>query len=55
MTRAYKRQLAFLFFIAAVVLLAGIGMRGPWPADEPRYALIAREMQMTKKAASLSG
>ena len=44
MTRAYKRQLAFLFFIAAVVLLAGIGMRGPWPADEPRYALIARDM-----------
>lgn len=30
--------------IAFVILGAGIGMRDPWPADEPRFALIAREM-----------
>ncbi|MFA5681268.1 MAG: glycosyltransferase family 39 protein [Hydrogenophaga sp.] len=33
-----------LLVLAAVVLLAGIGLRGPWPADEPRFAQIAREM-----------
>lgn len=27
-----------------VVLLAGIGLRDPWPADEPRFAQVAREM-----------
>jgi len=33
-----------LLALVAVVLLAGIGLRGPWPADEPRFAQIAREM-----------
>ncbi|MFW5330284.1 ArnT family glycosyltransferase [Hydrogenophaga sp. ZJX-1] len=33
-----------LFIGAALVLLAGIGLRAPWPADEPRFAQIAREM-----------
>ncbi|MGY0504789.1 ArnT family glycosyltransferase [Luteimonas sp. e5] len=33
------------FWITAVVLIgAGIGLRDPWPADEPRYALVARQM-----------
>ena len=27
-----------------VVLLLGVGLRYPWPADEPRFAQIAREM-----------
>src|SRR5262245_62231103 len=33
----------------AVVLLigTGVGIRDPWPADEPRFALIAREMVHT--------
>ena len=35
--------LAFLF-IAVVVLGAGIGLRDPWPSDEPRFALVARQM-----------
>jgi 4-amino-4-deoxy-L-arabinose transferase-like glycosyltransferase len=30
--------------VAAIVLAAGIGLRDPWPADEPRFALIARDM-----------
>ena len=30
--------------IALVVLGAGIGLRDPWPADEPRFALVARYM-----------
>src|SRR5690606_37642484 len=25
----------------------GIGLRDPWPADEPRFALIAKEMLVT--------
>ncbi len=32
---------------AVVVLGAGFGMRDPWPPDEPRFALIAREMADT--------
>lgn len=27
-----------------VALFAGIGLRDPWPADEPRFAQVAREM-----------
>ena len=30
--------------LTALVLLAGIGLRDPWPADEPRFAAIARDM-----------
>ena len=29
---------------ALVVLGAGIGLRDPWPSDEPRYALVAKQM-----------
>jgi 4-amino-4-deoxy-L-arabinose transferase-like glycosyltransferase len=38
---------ADLLWIALAVLVvvgAGIGLRNPWPADEPRFALIARDM-----------
>lgn len=44
MTDSYKRQLTLLLLIAAIVLAAGIGLRDPWPADEPRFALIAKDM-----------
>ncbi|SKB56622.1 glycosyltransferase family 39 protein [Luteibacter sp. 22Crub2.1] len=30
--------------IALAVLAAGIGLRDPWPPDEPRFALVARQM-----------
>jgi 4-amino-4-deoxy-L-arabinose transferase-like glycosyltransferase len=36
-----------LLWIAAAALLlvaTGIGFRDPWPADEPRFALVARDM-----------
>lgn len=29
---------------ALLVLGAGLGLRDPWPADEPRFALVARQM-----------
>lgn len=34
----------WLLALALLVLSAGIGLRDPWPADEPRFALIARTM-----------
>lgn len=38
-----------LWIAAFLVLLigTGLGMRAPWPADEPRFAFIAREMVHT--------
>ena len=32
------------FFIFALLLSLGIGLRDPWPADEPRFALVAWQM-----------
>jgi len=34
----------WLFVITGIVILAGIGLRDPWPPDEPRFALMAKEM-----------
>jgi len=35
----------WLFWITALlVLAAGLGLRDPWPADEPRFALVAKQM-----------
>jgi len=39
-----RRQLYWFFAIAFVVLAAGIGLREPWPADEPRFVLVAKQM-----------
>lgn len=44
MTADYRRLLVLLMVIATVILAAGLGLRDPWPADEPRFALIARDM-----------
>ena len=39
------RQAFWLLMLMAVVILgAGLGLRDPWPADEPRFALIAKQM-----------
>lgn len=34
----------FFWLLLGAALLAGLGLRGPWPPDEPRFALIAKEM-----------
>jgi 4-amino-4-deoxy-L-arabinose transferase-like glycosyltransferase len=35
----------WLFWIVALLVLgAGLGLRDPWPADEPRFALVAKQM-----------
>jgi 4-amino-4-deoxy-L-arabinose transferase-like glycosyltransferase len=39
-----RRDLWWILAAGAVVLGAGMGLRNPWPADEPVYALIARDM-----------
>ncbi|MEI8648986.1 glycosyltransferase family 39 protein [Paraglaciecola sp. Hal342] len=43
-----KRQQQFasivLLLTAAALILIGLGLRDPWPADEPRFAQIAKEM-----------
>lgn len=38
------RDLALLLLTALLVIGAGLGLRDPWPADEPRFALVARQM-----------
>jgi 4-amino-4-deoxy-L-arabinose transferase-like glycosyltransferase len=39
-----RRDLLLLIGLSLLLLAAGIGLRNPWPADEPVYALIARDM-----------
>ncbi|MEO7252024.1 MAG: glycosyltransferase family 39 protein, partial [Arenimonas sp.] len=43
MTRAQRDTWLFWLF-ALLILGAGLGLRDPWPADEPRFALVARHM-----------
>jgi 4-amino-4-deoxy-L-arabinose transferase-like glycosyltransferase len=43
-SRESARDLAWLLGVALVLLGAGLGLRDPWPADEPRFALVARDM-----------
>lgn len=45
--RRARRDLFILLLLGACILGAGIGLRDPWPADEPRYALVAKEMVET--------
>jgi 4-amino-4-deoxy-L-arabinose transferase-like glycosyltransferase len=34
----------YFFIIAFIILFAGYGLRDPWPADEPRFVLVAQQM-----------
>lgn len=34
----------WFFIIAFIILFAGYGLRDPWPADEPRFVLVAKQM-----------
>ncbi|WP_342607635.1 glycosyltransferase family 39 protein [Vibrio tritonius] len=40
----YYKVLSLLLLFAFIVIAMGIGLRGPWPADEPRFAEAAKEM-----------
>lgn len=39
-----KHDLLWLIGIGLLLIATGIGLRDPWPADEPRFALVARDM-----------
>jgi len=39
-----SREFWLLALMALLVLGAGLGMRDPWPSDEPRFALVAKQM-----------
>jgi 4-amino-4-deoxy-L-arabinose transferase-like glycosyltransferase len=39
-----RLDLIWLLALAAILIGTGIGLRDPWPADEPRFALVARDM-----------
>lgn len=39
-----RRGLVWLLLWALLVIAAGIGLRDPWPSDEPRFNLVAKTM-----------
>jgi 4-amino-4-deoxy-L-arabinose transferase-like glycosyltransferase len=39
-----KRDTWMFWLFALLILGTGLGLRDPWPADEPRFALVARHM-----------
>ena len=43
----HARDLLWLALALLVIIGTGIGIRDPWPADEPRFAAIARDMVAT--------
>jgi len=43
----YFAALAPILLASLLLSLAGVGLRSPWPADEPRFAEVAREMVET--------
>ncbi|HJS21588.1 MAG TPA: glycosyltransferase family 39 protein [Steroidobacteraceae bacterium] len=42
--RAVGRDLGLVLGLGVLLLASGIGLRDPWPADEPRFVLIARDL-----------
>src|SRR5450432_3529591 len=45
LTEPRMRREWLLFMLLALILLgAGIGLRDPWPSDEPRFTLSAKQM-----------
>lgn len=43
-SRYQRSDLIWLALLTFALLALGIGFRAPWPADEPRFALIAKDM-----------
>ena len=43
-TTSRSRDTWLFWIIALLVLGAGLGLRDPWPADEPRFTLVAKQM-----------
>ncbi|HET9836052.1 MAG TPA: dolichyl-phosphate-mannose--protein mannosyltransferase, partial [Rhodanobacteraceae bacterium] len=47
LTRSERNELIVFLVFALVLLALGLGLRDPWPSDEPRFALVARTMLET--------
>lgn len=45
--RADWRDVAWILLAVALLIASGYGLRDPWPADEPRFASLARDMVAT--------
>lgn len=45
--RDVRLDLLWLLGLGLLLIATGIGLRDPWPADEPRFALIVRDMVAT--------
>jgi 4-amino-4-deoxy-L-arabinose transferase-like glycosyltransferase len=43
----HRIDLLWLVGLGMVLIGMGLGLRDPWPADEPRFALVARDMVVT--------
>lgn len=39
-----RSDVVLLLVLAVLMFSSGLGLRDPWPADEPRFALVAKEM-----------
>ena len=39
-----RRETLLFWLFALLILATGLGLRDPWPADEPRFALVAKQM-----------
>ena len=37
-------DVCWLVGFALLLMATGLGLRDPWPADEPRFALVAQDM-----------
>lgn len=44
---SHARNLLLIITLGLAVFTSGWGLRGPWPPDEPRFALVAKEMVET--------
>lgn len=42
-----RRDYFWLLGLGLLLIATGIGLRDPWPADEPRFALVVRDMVAT--------
>lgn len=40
----HRQQRTLLLLLAALLIMVGVGLRSPWPPDEPRFVEVAREM-----------
>ncbi len=47
MTERRWQELAWLVGLTLLLVATGIGLRDPWPSDEPRFAMMARDMLAT--------